>query len=236
MVAQFQKNGTIINILIAISAVLAMIMELLGHRTVYLALKPLTTILVISLLLVITKRKYTRFKSIMLTALLFCLMGDILLMFPAYFVFGLAAFLLAHLLFASGFVNLKGFRSHWVSFVTLYVIGTLLFFWLKPGLGQFMIPVAVYVVVICFMAWQGIGLFLMEKRKEFLWIGIAVLLFMFSDTMIAIAKFKTDFDHSSILILSTYWLSIGLIANAVRSIVLKTDGGEENQPQKDMTT
>jgi len=97
-------------------------------------------------------------------------------------------------------------------------------------LGQFMVPVTVYVVVICFMAWQGIGLFLREKRKEFLWIGIAVLLFMFSDTMIAIAKFKTDFDYSSILILSTYWLSIGLIANAARRIVLKTDGGDENHP------
>lgn len=216
--------------LIAVSAVLAMIIELLGHRTVYLVLKPLTTILVNSLLFVVPKSQHSRFKSIMLAALLFCLMGDILLMFPAYFVFGLAAFLMAHLLFAFGFINLKGFRSHWASFVTLYVIGGLLFFWLKPGLGQFMVPVTVYVVVICFMAWQGIGLFLREKRKEFLWIGIAVLLFMFSDTMIAIAKFKTDFDYSSILILSTYWLSIGLIANAARRIVLKTDGGDENHP------
>ncbi|WP_127136354.1 lysoplasmalogenase [Flagellimonas oceanensis] len=230
MVAQFQKYGAIINMLIVVSAILAMIMELLGHRTVYLVLKPLTTILVISLLFVVPKSQHSRFKSIMLAALLFCLMGDILLMFPAYFVFGLAAFLMAHLLFAFGFINLKGFRSHWASFVTLYVIGGLLFFWLKPGLGQFMVPVTVYVVVICFMAWQGIGLFLREKRKEFLWIGIAVLLFMFSDTMIAIAKFKTDFDYSSILILSTYWLSIGLIANAARRIVLKTDGGEENHP------
>jgi uncharacterized membrane protein YhhN len=230
VVAQFQKYGAIINMLIVVSAILAMIMELLGHRTVYLALKPLTTILVISLLFVVPKSQHSRFKSIMLAALLFCLMGDILLMFPAYFVFGLAAFLMAHLLFASGFVNLKGFRFHWVSFVILYVIGGLLFFWLKPGLGQFMVPVAVYVVVICLMAWQGIGLFLKEKRKEFLWIGIAVLLFMFSDTMIAIAKFKTDFDYSSILILSTYWFSIGLIANATRRIVLKTDGGEENHP------
>tara|TARA_B100000949_G_scaffold235538_1_gene259510 strand:+ start:11398 stop:12090 length:693 start_codon:yes stop_codon:yes gene_type:complete len=230
VVAQFQKYGAIINMLIVVSAILAMIMELLGHRTVYLVLKPLTTILVISLLFVVPKSQHSRFKSIMLAALLFCLMGDILLMFPAYFVFGLAAFLMAHLLFAFGFINLKGFRSHWASFVTLYVIGGLLFFWLKPGLGQFMVPVTVYVVVICFMAWQGIGLFLREKRKEFLWIGIAVLLFMFSDTMIAIAKFKTDFDYSSILILSTYWLSIGLIANAARRIVLKTDGGDENHP------
>ena len=85
-----------------------------------------------------------------------------------------------------------------------------------------MVPVGVYVLVICFMAWQGIGLFLKEKSKPFVWIAVAVLLFMFSDTMIAIAKFKADFAYSSVVILSTYWLSIGLIANAARRIILSS--------------
>ncbi|MDF0714965.1 lysoplasmalogenase [Muricauda sp. 334s03] len=229
MVEQSKKTGLIINVLIAISAVLAMTMEFFGHRTVYMVFKPLTTILVISLLFIIPQKQHTKFKSIMISALLFCLMGDILLLFSAYFVFGLAAFLVAHILFVIGFIQLKGFNGSWAAFIILYGIGTALFFWLRPGLGQFMIPVAAYVVVICFMAWQGIGLFLKEKRTEFLWIAIAVLLFMFSDTMIAISKFKSDFDYSSIIILGTYWLSIGLIANAARNIILKTDVREEKQ-------
>ena len=220
MVAQSRKAGIIINVLIAVSAVSAMIMEVMGNRTVYMVLKPLTTILVTSLLFYPSAHRMYNFKRLMITALLFCLLGDILLLFPAYFVFGLTAFLIAHILFIVGFINLKGFYPHWISFLILYAIGASLFFWLKPGLGNFMIPVGVYVVVICFMAWQGIGLFLKEKRKEFLWIAIAVLLFMFSDAMIAISKFKTDFDYSSIVILSTYWLSIGLIGNAAREIIL----------------
>jgi len=223
MVVKSVNITRIINLLIVISAILAILMEFLGNRTVYMVLKPLTTILVTTLLFFQTN-KNSKFKRLMIAALLLCLLGDILLLFPAYFVFGLGAFLVAHLLFTVGFVKLKEFHPDWSSFLLLYGIGASLFFWLKPGLGEFMVPVAIYVVVICFMAWQGIGLFLKEKRKEFLWIAIAVLLFMFSDTMIAITKFKTDFDYSSIVILSTYWLSIGLIANAARRIILKQNG------------
>ncbi|MHA7863291.1 lysoplasmalogenase [Flagellimonas marinaquae] len=214
------RSVTIINICIGISAFLAMLAEALGQTATYMLLKPLTTILVASLLLLGTQTRPSKFKGLMVLAFLFCLLGDILLLFPAYFVFGLAAFLVAHLLFATAFLQLKGFRPHWISFLVLYGIGTGLFLWLKPGLGEFMVPVGVYVVVICFMAWQGIGLFLKERSKTFVWIAVAVLLFMLSDTMIAIAKFKTDFDYSSIVILSTYWLSIGLIANAARRIIL----------------
>ncbi len=220
MVAKSLKTTRTINLLIVLSAILAILIEFLGNRTFYLILKSLTTILVTSILFFLPKQESSKFKKLMISALLFCLLGDIILLFPAYFVFGLAAFLVAHILFTIGFINLKGFHPHWISFLILYAIGTSLFLWLKPGLGDFMIPVGGYVVVICFMAWQGIGLFIKEKRKEFLWIAIAVLLFMFSDTMIAISKFKTDFDYSNIVILSTYWLSIGLIANAARKILL----------------
>jgi hypothetical protein len=45
------------------------------------------------------------------------------------------------------------------------------------------------------------------------------LLFMFSDSMIAVSKFKMPFAYASALILSTYWLSIGLLANAGYQII-----------------
>ncbi|MBR9854359.1 MAG: lysoplasmalogenase [Algicola sp.] len=222
MVARPNKSSLIINILIIISAVLAMVMEYFGSLSAYMVLKPLTTVLVISLLVFIPKLQWTKLRTIMVFALLFCLLGDILLMFPAYFVFGLAAFLVAHMLFVWGFVRLNGFQRNWILFVILFGIGGILFYWLRPGLGEFLVPVGVYVLVICSMAWQGIALFLKEKRKEFIWIAIAVLCFMFSDTMIAISKFRSAFDYSGIVILSTYWISIALIANAVRKIVLKS--------------
>jgi uncharacterized membrane protein YhhN len=118
------------------------------------------------------------------------------------------------------FIQHKGFWFHWISFVVLFVIGGVIFFWLKPDLGDFMIPVLFYVLVITSMAWQGIGLYLRDKGKAYLWMALAVLFFMLSDTMLAINKFKAPFDYASVLILGTYWLSVGLIANAAYNIAL----------------
>lgn len=69
-------------------------------------------------------------------------------------------------------------------------------------------------LIILFMAWQGIGMYLKERTTAFAFIAIGVLLFMFSDSMIAVNKFKTPFELSGLVILSTYWLAITLIANA----------------------
>lgn len=215
------KRPVFINLLCLVSASLAIYFEMAGNREIYVFLKPLTTLLIMSHLFFLPN---TSFRNGILAALFFCLVGDVLLLFEAYFVYGLATFLVGHVLFALAFIRHKGFYLHWGSFVALFGIATALFFWLKPDLGAFMVPVALYVLVISFMAWQGIGTFLRDRAKPYRWIALAVLLFMFSDTLIAIAKFKSPFYLSSLVILGTYWLSIALIANATYQIVTKQKG------------
>lgn len=225
MVGKSQKTQRIINVLALVSACAAIYFESVGNRAIFMFLKPLTTILIMSLLFFVDPHRLSKFKYLMMAAFSLCLLGDILLLFDAYFVYGLAAFLLGHILFASGFIKLKGFYFHPVATVGIFAVGTFLFFWLRPDLGAFMVPVALYVFVICFMATQGVGLYMRDKSKAFGWIAMAVLLFMLSDTLIAIAKFKAPFAYSSLLILGTYWLSIGLIANAsFRMVSEKREG------------
>ena len=125
------------------------------------------------------------------------------------------------LLFSKAFIGLKGFYFNWMSFFVFLAIGLILFLWLKPDLGNFLIPVGLYIVVILFMAWQGTGLFLKEKQSPYILIALAVVLFMFSDSMIAVNKFKSPFSLAGPIILSTYWLSIALIANATHKITSK---------------
>jgi len=72
------------------------------------------------------------------------------------------------------------------------------------------------------MAWQGVGLYVRERNNAHALMAMAVLFFMLSDALLAIAKFKTPFYLSGPLILATYWLSIGLIANATRKIISTT--------------
>ncbi|RDY59680.1 lysoplasmalogenase [Flagellimonas nanhaiensis] len=207
-----------INILIAFSALLAIYSEYSGYRMLYLFLKPLTTILVISILFFASKTAKPKFKNTVFIALIFCLLGDVFLLFEGYFVFGLGSFLMAHLLFAMAFIRLEGFYFNYISLFAFLAIGLILFLWLKPDLGSFLIPVGLYIAVILFMAWQGTGLFLKKKRHAYALIALVVVLFMFSDSMIAVNKFKSPFTLAGPIILSTYWLSVALISNATYKI------------------
>ncbi|AEM70242.1 YhhN family protein [Allomuricauda ruestringensis DSM 13258] len=221
MVAKSLKAAGTINILIVISAVLAIYFGLYDHKQLFMIFKPLTTILVITLPFFTPKKSCVQLGRMVTIALAFCLLGDVLLLFENYFLFGLVAFLVAHILFVVSFIQYKGFYKNWISFLVLFCIGGVLFFWLRPGLGDLLLPVSIYVVIITFMAWQGVGLYLRERNNAHAYITMGVLFFMLSDTLLAIAKFMTPFYLSGPLILATYWLSISLIANATRKIVLK---------------
>lgn len=212
-----QKSG-VMNVLILVSACLAIYFGLYDEG-LFMFFKPLTTVLIIAMLFLAPKKSNLKLGRMVTIALLFCLLGDVLLLFEYYFLFGLVAFLMAHILFSVAFIQYKGFYKNRVSFLILFGIAMALFFWLKPGLRDLLLPVFIYVLVITFMAWQGVGLYLREMNHPHALMAMAVLLFMLSDTLLAIAKFKTPFYLSGPLILTTYWMSITLIANATRRIV-----------------
>ena len=205
-----------------VSALVAIFLDYQGS-TWYMALKPLTTILFI-LLVVLTKNTHAGYKRTLLVALCFCLLGDVLLLKQDYFVFGLSSFLIAHLLFARGFITLGGFQKNTMALIVLVIVGIALYAWLYPDLGSLKYPVAAYVLVILFMAWQGISLYLKNNTIAYALIAVGVVLFMFSDSMIAVNKFKASFALSGVVILSTYWLAIALIANSANHL-----GKAENQ-------
>ena len=120
MVNQTDTKRGVINILIVVSACLAIYFGLYEDKTLFMFLKPLTTILVITLLLFASKNSNIQLGNRVTIALVFCLLGDILLLFEAYFLFGLVAFLIAHVLFSVAFVQYKGFDKNWLSFLILF--------------------------------------------------------------------------------------------------------------------
>lgn len=214
------KTIGILNALIFLSAGIAIFFDYQNSSWFFL-FKPLTTVLVI-LIPVMTKTMDKMFRRLLIVALGFCLLGDVLLMKPDYFVYGLGAFLIAHLIFAKGFIGVQGFQESQIVFLVLLLIGVGLYFWLYPDLGGLKYPVAAYVLVILFMVWQAIGLYLKNKTITGGLIALGALFFMFSDSLIAVDKFKNPFEFSGLLILSTYWLAITLIANSVRQLEKKS--------------
>jgi uncharacterized membrane protein YhhN len=126
------------------------------------------------------------------------------------FVYGLGAFLLAHLAYIALFArfrigprDLPSSRRFWITATLVYVV--LISFWLVPGLGPLQAPVAVYICVITLMAATAL-------ISRFHWRAAAgALLFLTSDSLLAVAKFKTPFPARGYLIWATYYAAQYLI-------------------------
>lgn len=191
---------------------MAIVLDYKGSIWFYL-FKPMTTVLVILLPILLNEARNS-YNKLLIAALCFCLLGDIFLLKPDYFVFGLGAFLVGHLLFIRGFISLEGLQKNGITASILFLIGIGLYAWLYKDLGTLKFPVAVYVLVILFMVWQAVSMYLKNKKTRYVFIALGALLFMFSDTLIAIHKFKNSFELSGVLILSTYWLAIAFLANS----------------------
>jgi len=154
------------------------------------------------------------------SALVICSVGDFLLGIrrlgrldqEALFLFGLTSFLIAHLVYialfrkyrALGWRKLGPLRVFGV-LVIVAALGTVLGV-LRPSLGAMLIPVIVYSLVLCGM---GISAMLADLGTPLA--GFGALLFLASDTMLAISKFRGPFPGHSQLIWITYYSAQVLI-------------------------
>src|SRR5690606_17676378 len=84
-----------------------------------------------------------------------------------------------------------------------------------PGLGGLLIPVNIYAVVICLM-W-GLALHFVSDSKKFWSMPIAAgaLLFVVSDSILAINRFYYPIPAGGLLVMATYGISQLLICYGV---------------------
>lgn len=144
-------------------------------------------------------------------ALLFSWAGDIFLLYTStdelYFIAGLASFLLAHLFYIFTFLKLVDERPvafQWKFAAPLIVFTFLLLGYLYNGLGEMRFPVIAYAVVITLMGIAAMHRTGRTSRYSFGFVMTGALLFIVSDTMIAINKFQTPLPYASFLIMTTY--------------------------------
>ncbi len=118
-----------------------------------------------------------------------------------HFLHGLIAFLLAHLVYIAIFAAAwsPDTAGLWGA-AAVAVAGIVLAAWLYPGLGRMRGPVLAYTVVIAAMAVTAI---LSDFPAELLVPG--ALLFMFSDSCIAVRRFRREFPFSGEVTWVTYF-------------------------------
>lgn len=142
-------------------------------------------------------RAERKFQLLFTLGLFFSFIGDVFLLSKEYFLPGLASFLLAHLFYIVTFYGKRKIKIPGVLyFLTgLYLIGFLWF--LYPSLGEMKIPVILYAVVICVMF-----LFAFKTNNRSLVIG--ALLFLVSDSLLAVGLFYNSNLVLSLLVMITY--------------------------------
>jgi uncharacterized membrane protein YhhN len=186
------------------------------HRAFYL-LKPLTTALILAAALSQDPVSGAGYRMYVVPALALSLAGDVCLMFDGdgWFAAGLGSFLLAHVGFILAF--LKGVAlalpPAWTLLPLLYGLG--LCAWLLPRAGSLRIPVALYCLVLLGMtAAAALRLQALGGLAPRL-AAVGSVLFVVSDSALALRRFGGPFRAAQALILATYWAAIGLIAASV---------------------
>lgn len=197
-----------------IFSVLYLLLPFFGFDAISWFLKPfLIPFLIVSVL--ITKDFKT--KKILLFALFFSWIGDIILMFAdkgeLYFILGLVAFLVSHLWYIVLFIqqdqNEKTESSSKIAIGTTlllaYFFGILLL--LFPKLGPLKLPVVIYAIVITLMLFVAFKNSLRWSNPAARIILLGAISFVLSDSILAINKFYEALPYSNTLIMSTYILA-----------------------------
>ncbi len=143
-------------------------------------------------------------------ALLFCAGGDIALALDRrqYFVYGLALFLVGHILFIMLFLRDFHYQPVWVKPALLLLLyGMIMGVFLIPRLGALLVPVVIYILVITSM---GIAALFLNHPSKIAFYGS--IFFILSDSFIALNKFLAPNEITRFLILPTYYIALFLIA------------------------
>jgi uncharacterized membrane protein YhhN len=165
-------------------------------------------------------------KKWIILALLFSWAGDVLLIFESanssFFIFGLVAFLVAHIfyiLFYEDIIRLENLKKNYWLFIPVLIYYAVLIYILSPNLGDMKLPVRIYGVVISYMLIQALQVGRIRNRPAAVLMITGAVLFITSDSILALNKFYKPFGYAGILIMLTYGIAQLLITlGAVRYI------------------
>lgn len=159
------------------------------------------------------------YNKLIFIGFIFSLFGDVFLMKVIdKFMFGLIAFLIAHVFYIIAFVK-RNKQLKILSSVPFYLIAGILAVFFSKYTGDMTIPVIIYISIIITMAWRAFLQKNYSNISKFAFIG--ALLFVFSDTNIAFTKFYSDYEFSKIVTIVLYWSAQYLIAKSVSSFYTK---------------
>lgn len=210
----------------AVDVLLDLVAILFHKEELRLVTKPLIVILLLIFAWRSVAEKNKLFR-LLVTALFFSWLGDVFLMFDvtisSMFMFGLLGFLAAHIFFILFFLRVRRQNQlkkiHWpiIAFVIIYLIA--LFLTLEPASGALKFPVLIYAIVLCNMFLSSVHAFELTNNYAGKFCVAGALLFLLSDSMLAVNKFYHAFVIAGFAVMLTYALAqLFIVIGATRFI------------------
>jgi uncharacterized membrane protein YhhN len=187
------------------------------RRAIIYICKPLTTILIFIIACLSGTFHTDSYALAVGIGLLFSLMGDIWEMLSRrYFIKALISFLITHLCYALAFLtDLPKYGVLW-SVLPLALIGAVILAYLWSALSTGMkAAVSVYVAVIVIMVALAVGRAFDYFSVGTLLAAIGACLFLVSDAVLAVNRFRRPFRLAQVVILGTYFTGQLLIALSI---------------------
>lgn len=215
------KSSTLLKSYIGISVAYLLII-VAGREDIAWFIKPL---LLAFLIVAVNFTPRFATKKFLITALLFSWIGDIILLFgdraEIYFISGLVSFLISHLVYIVLFnKQIKKSRESsktvfWVGVTAIIMYLMIMLFLLLPTLGDLKLPVLVYALVLSTMLLFALKGFFIWDKPERWYILIGAIVFVSSDSILALNKFYQAIQMSSIFIMSTYLFAQYMIVKGI---------------------
>ena len=186
----------------------------LGNEIIQFICKPLLMPVLGACLFSQTTGMNSRLKVWLTAALFFSWTGDVLLLFQEnasiFFLLGLLAFLLAHICYIGFFHSVRvkeNVKSNLWLLLVVVIYYAVLISVLSPFLGPMKLPVRIYGIVISFMFMLAMHMLFIKQKKAGRWMMWGALLFVISDSALAINKFYLPFEGAGLVIILTYGLA-----------------------------
>lgn len=183
-------------------------------RFLFYIFKPLTTGIILAIALLAAIRVPSTYTIAIALGLLVSLGGDIWLMLPSdRFISGLATFLLALLIYCFAFVSAGALSSFPWAIVPMAALGVSILGNLWPALSRRLkLPVSIYMVAMVTMAGLACARASSQPSRGAILAAVGAILFLTSDAILAVSRFRRSFALSQVLVLSSYYVGQLLIA------------------------
>jgi uncharacterized membrane protein YhhN len=210
-------------ILYAITAAVLLTGLVLDLQSLYIAAKPLLMVMLLLYFLTSTRTRPV-WRHLVTLALIFSWAGDVFLISPDWFVAGLASFFVAHVFYIAAYhkTGAGGGNLQPVVVLAFAVYGGFLLWFIYPGLDDLKVPVIAYALVLL-----GMGAWAFKRRRgtnlaSFRLVATGAVLFVLSDSLIAVNRFANAVPAERILVMSIYLTAQYLIVQGLIQHAYKT--------------